>query len=217
MRRCVLVCGAEIRNYDRINRILRPDDFFIFCDGGLGHLPALRAKPDLIVGDFDSHARPVTDTETIVLPREKDDTDSVYAAREAVRRGFGEFLLLGATGGRIDHTLGNLGLLLWLEGRGKKAVLMDDYSVMEIVSRDGAEIEDSFAYFSLLNISGAARGIRITGAKYPLENGEIPCDYQFGISNEVLPGQKARVSLREGRLLLVRVFPDSMTPPESAG
>ena len=35
---------------------------------------------------------------------------------------------------------------------------------------------------------------------------EITSEYQFGISNEVLPGRTARISVREGRLLLVKVF-----------
>ncbi len=206
MNRCVIVGNAGIRDYDRINRNLREDDFAVFCDGGLHHLPFLRLTPGLIVGDFDSHPRPVTDVETIVLPRAKDDTDTVYAAKEALRRGFEDFLLIGMAGARMDHTLGNLSLLLRLDTLGKSARMLDDYSEMEIVSRKEAEIPGSFPFFSLLNISGTARGIRITGAKFPLEDGEITCDYQYGISNEVLPGQTARVSVREGRLLLVKVL-----------
>jgi Thiamine pyrophosphokinase len=134
--RCVLVGGACIADYERANGLLRPDDFFVFCDGGLSHLPHLKAVPDLIVGDFDSHSRPDTGIETIVFPREKDDTDSVCAAKEAVRRGFVDFLLLGMTGGRLDHTLGNLSLLLWLHSLGNTACLADDFSEMQIVSRE---------------------------------------------------------------------------------
>lgn len=206
MHRCVVIGGADIGNYERISRALREDDFAIFCDCGLRHLPRLGVAPGLIVGDFDSYPRPVTEVETIVLPREKDDTDTVYAVREALRRGFEDFLLIGMTGGRIDHTLGNLSLLLRLDTLGKKALLLNDDSEMEMVSRGEAEIPEGFSYFSLLNISGTAKGIRITGAKYPLEDAEITCDYQYGISNEVLPGQTARVSVREGRLLLIRVL-----------
>ena len=58
---------------------------------------------------------------------------------------------------------------------------------------------------SLLNISGLARGIDIENAKYPLKNAEITCEYQYGISNEVVPGKLAKVSLKEGRLLLIKV------------
>lgn len=205
MRRCVIVGGADIADYSRIRLALREDDFLVFCDGGLRHEKELGAGPDLIVGDFDSHERPVTDTETIVLPREKDDTDSMFAVKEAVRRGFEEFLMVGVAGGRFDHTFGNVSILLYLDARGKAARILDDYSEMEIVSRKPAEINDSFSFFSLLNISGTAKGVTIQNAKYPLEGAEIRSEYQYGISNEVLPGRTARVTVAEGRLLLVKI------------
>ncbi len=206
MKRCVIFGGAEMTDESRIRAALRADDFILCCDSGLRYAERLHLRPSLIVGDFDSHAKPETETEVIALPREKDDTDTVYAAREAVRRGFEEFLLIGVTGRRFDHTFGNVSLLLWLDKMGKKARILDDYSEMEIVSGSPAEIGGEFPYFSLLNISGTARGITIRGAKYPLDNAEIRSDYQYGISNEVLPGQTASVTVREGCLLLVKVF-----------
>ena len=163
MRRCVIVGGAEIRTYDRVRQYFRPDDFFIYCDCGLRHQKALGAEPDLIVGDFDSHEKPETDRETIVLPVKKDDTDTVFAAKEAMRRGFDEFLLVGVSGGRLDHTLVNVYLLVML---------------------------------------------REQGTRVPLDNGEIHCGYQYGTSNEVLPGQTAVVSVKEGLLLLIKDFPE---------
>ncbi len=206
MKRCVIFGGADMADGSRIRDSLLPDDFILCCDSGLRYAERLGLRPSLIVGDFDSYEKPETETETIVLPREKDDTDTVYAAREAVRRGFEEFLLIGVTGRRFDHTFGNISLLLWLDSMGKTARILDDYAEMEIVSRTPAEISGDYPYFSLLNISGTARGITVRGAKYPLENAEIRSDYQYGISNEVLPGQKAVVSVREGCLLLVKVF-----------
>ena len=205
MKRCVILGGAQIINYDKIKEHLNKDDFNIFCDSGLRHEEELKLKPDLIVGDFDSYKNPDTDIETIVLPCEKDDTDTVYAVKEALKRGFDEFLLIGVVGARLDHTLGNVSILLMLDSAGKKAKIVDDYSEMEIVSDKPVFIDDSFLYFSLLNISGLARGIDIENAKYPLKNAEITCEYQYGISNEVLPGKLAKVSLKEGRLLLIKV------------
>ena len=206
MQRCVIVGGAGIREYQRIRESLRGDDWFVYCDGGLKHVQELGREPNLIVGDFDSHEQPETDTETIVLPCEKDDTDTVYAVKEAVRRGFQDFLLIGVTGERFDHTFGNISLLLYLDSQGIPACILDDYSEMRIVSRETAEVKEDCSWFSLLNISGTAKGITIRGAKYPLTDGEITSEYQYGISNEVLPGETVRVSVREGRLLLVKVF-----------
>ena len=206
MQRCVIVGGAGIREYQRIRESLRGDDWFVYCDGGLKHVQELGREPNLIVGDFDSHEQPETDTETIVLPCEKDDTDTVYALKEAVRRGFRDFLLIGVTGERFDHTFGNISLLLYLDSLGIPACILDDYSEMSIISRETVEVKEDCSWFSLLNISGTAKGITIRGAKYPLTDGEITSEYQYGISNEVLPGETARVSVREGRLLLVKVF-----------
>lgn len=204
-RRCVLIGGAPIGNYDEIRAHIAPGDFIIACDGGLYHTDALGVTPSLIVGDFDSHPTPDTDIETIALPCEKDDTDTVFAVREAERRGYNDFTLIGVTGGRLDHTLGNVSILLYLDARGLSGRIVDDHSEMEIVSGTPARIKDGCAYFSLLAISGAAEGVTITGAKYPLSNARIDCEYQYGISNEVLPGMTAAVTVRSGRLLLCKI------------
>lgn len=205
MNRCVIVGGADIRNADYIRERLRPDDYVIFCDSGLKHLEALRTEPGLIVGDFDSHENPNLDAETIVLPCEKDDTDTVFAVKEAIRRGYEDFLLIGVIGARLDHTLGNVSILLYLDSLGKTGRIIDDYSEMEIVSGKPAAIGPEYPFFSLLNVSGCARGVTITGAKYPLNDAEITCEYQYGVSNEVLPGGRATVSVKCGKLLLIKV------------
>ena len=205
MRRCVIIGGAEITRYDQVKSYLSTGDYAIYCDSGLRHREALELAPDLIVGDFDSHPDPRLPVETITLPREKDDTDTVYAVKEALKRGFEDFLLLGVVGGRLDHSLGNVSILLYLDALGKRGLIVDDYSEMEIVSRQEAEVGPEFPYFSLLNISGTARGITLENAKYPLKDAEIRCDYQYGVSNEPLPGKTARICLKEGQLLLIRV------------
>ena len=206
MRRCVIIGGAPIQDYQWIRQHLLPDDFYIFCDGGLKHRQSLQVTPDLLVGDFDSWDNHKTETETIVLPREKDDTDTFFGANEGVKRGFEAFLLTGVIGGRFDHSLGNISALLYLAGLGKKALIIDDYSSIEIVSSEPCFIHDNVQYFSVLNIDGKAKGITIKNAQYPLKNAEITWDYQYGISNQVLPGKMAEVTTQEGRLLLVKVY-----------
>ena len=205
MGRCVIVGGADINNYAFIREKLRADDYVIFCDSGLKHLETLQVQPSLIVGDFDSHENPHLDVETIVLPCEKDDTDTVYAVKEALKRGYDNFLLIGVVGARLDHTLGNVSILLYLDSLNKKGCIIDDYSEMEIVSNEPVSISNRYSFFSLLNITGCAKGITITGAKYPLVDGKISCEYQYGVSNEVSPGQVAVVSVKEGKLLLIKI------------
>ena len=203
MKRCVIVGGAPIERYDRIKPLLRENDFIIYCDSGLKHMDALDRQPDLIIGDFDSHERPETDIETIVLPTVKDDTDTMFAVKEGIRREFEDFLLLGALGGRLDHTMVNVYSLLYLDEKGKNGAIADDFSVVRLVSRTPAEIGSEWAFFSLVNIDGSAHGVTIRNAKYELDDAEIPCSFQYATSNEPLPNKIAAVSVREGRLLLI--------------
>ena len=206
MKRCVIVGGADISNYSRINGIITGEDYVIFCDSGLKHMDKIAVNPTLIVGDFDSHENPQLDTETIVLPCEKDDTDTVFAVKEAIKRGYTDFLLIGVIGARLDHTLGNVYILEYLDELGLKGKIIDDYSEMELVSCEPVYIDDSYAFFSLINITGMAKGITIENAKYPLNDAEITCGYQYGVSNEVISGHTAKVSVKEGKLLLIKDY-----------
>lgn len=205
--RCVIIGGADITDYNKARGYLRDGDFVIYCDSGLGHRKSLGVQPDLIVGDFDSYDDPHLDVETITLPVAKDDTDSVYAMREGMKRGFKDFLLLGAIGARLDHTLVNVYILTALENNGCHGMIIDDYSEMELITPQTgtASVADSYPFFSLVAMEGPAKGVTITGAKFGIEGAEIGPDYQYATSNEVLPGETAEISLSEGRLLLIKI------------
>lgn len=205
-KRCVIVGAAPINNYKRISSYIKEDDFVIFCDGGLGHRALLLHEPDLIIGDFDSYDKEDFPEETIVLPHEKDDTDTAFAAKEGYRRGFRDFLLLGVIGSRIDHSLGNLSLLLWLFNHDARALMADDFTECEIVGATPVYVSYEFPYFSLTNIEGPAREIYVENALYPLDNAGLDPDFPLGISNEPLPGKNAKIYVRQGKLLLTRVF-----------
>lgn len=203
-RRCVVVGAAKITKYKEIKKYFKKGDFFIYCDAGISHEERLGHRADMIVGDFDSSEMPLRPTETIVLPHIKDDTDTAFAVKEAMRRGFREFILVGAVGGRIDHTLGNITLLNMIASAGCHGMAVDDYSEIETVSGD-AYVGCEYPYFSLLNITGLCRKVTIENALYPLENGELSTDFPLGISNEPLPGKTAKITVGEGRALLVRI------------
>ena len=218
-RRAVIIGAAAIGNYEKIASYLQPDrDFYMYCDGGLLHQRQLEEycgqalSPNLIVGDFDSYQLQkgfsLSDfpCQVIQLPREKDDTDTWFAVKEALRRGFTDFLLLGVVGQRLDHSLGNLSILLHLHQQGVQAQLLDDFSQMEIVGNRPVFVSADFSYFSLLNICGLAKEVTIKNAQYPLDKAEINCTYQYAISNQVLPGQVAEITVGQGSLLLIKVW-----------
>ena len=208
MNRCVIIGGAPIEKSEVIKEYLRDGDFIIACDSGLKNAEKLDVTPDLIIGDFDSHEKPETDIETITLPREKDDTDTVFAAKEAMRRGFKDFLIVGAIGQRLDHTMVNVYMLLMLEEHGCSAMMVDDYSEMFLIDEKNtrsAEIAETYPYFSLVAVNGPVSGVTIENAKFPLKNAVIKPSYQYATSNEVIKGKTARVSVKSGCALLIKV------------
>ena len=94
-----------------------------------------------------------------------------------------------------------------LKQKGLNGMIIDDYSEMSMV-KEGitSYIDDSFSYFSLMVLSDKAEGVTIKNAKYPLEDGIITSEYQYGISNEVIKGKRAEVSSQKGNIVLIKVF-----------
>lgn len=92
---------------------------WIGVDRGTLHLVEAGIQPDLAVGDFDSltlsELRDVREHVKKIqqVPSEKDDTDTELAVKAALQCfSTGDVIILGATGGRLDHFLSNLFLPL---------------------------------------------------------------------------------------------------------
>lgn len=207
--RCVIVSAAPLAA--SMKKLLRPGDYLIACDGGYRSArQILGREPDVILGDFDSSPEP-ENAGAVVLPRVKDDTDTHYAAKLAVEKGFGQVLMLGALGGhRLEHTLANIGTGLWLEKQGVRVTIADEDSLLcylmpgETLALDHQPEE----YFSVLPLEGRAEGVCERGAKYALENATLTTvDFPLGVSNETLPGG-AVITVQRGSLLVIRTKKD---------
>lgn len=203
MKRCVIIGGGEIADTQLLNQHIFNDDFVICCDGGYLHAQKAGIAPSLIVGDFDSADIPQTDVETIVLPCEKDDTDSFFAAKEGLKRGFDTFLLFGVTGGRLDHTFAAVSILEYLQKSGAGGQIIDKNTRIRVCNST-LTVANGCKYFSVFAI-GKAEGVCIRGAKYNLENAEICSHYQYGVSNEVA-GDFATVSVGQGTVIIMEIF-----------
>ncbi|MBO6053279.1 MAG: thiamine diphosphokinase [Clostridia bacterium] len=173
----------------------------IAADSGLKTAEALGLRPDIVMGDFDSYTDPLPEgIEVIRIPAEKDVTDTVLAADYAQARGFTDLLIVGGTGGRLDHELSNLLLLAALRERGLCAVLTDGDNTVRVLRDERAAIPDEGGYFSLI-APGECRAT-IRGAKYPLERAKLDRAHpSYGVSNEVT-GSEAEVCI-EGEAFLI--------------
>ena len=180
-----------------------PHDFVIAADSGLRLCERLGLSSDLVLGDFDSLGAAPTGYPVMTVPVEKDDTDTMLAAKTALERGFRDIRIYGAFGGRLDHTLANLQTLEYLLDAGAEGWLVssENYAFLQ---RPGTREYPAIAgfSFSVFAWSGQCSSVSLSGVHYPLENAVLTRQFPLGVSNAVT-GESARVSLSDGLLLVI--------------
>ena len=197
MQRCFLVGAAP----KAVRIAPQQGDFVIAADGGYHHLLEQAIVPDLIIGDMDSiQSKLPQGIPTIQVPAEKDDTDLVLAFHEGCRCGFRRFVLTGASGGRMDHSMANLQLLVKAAKLGALAVMQDEDHCATAIAGPGELALRGSGTVSVFAYGEQATGVTIEGMKYNIAGETLLGDTPRGVSNE-LHGD-GRVSVREGLLLI---------------
>lgn len=186
-------------------------DVVMAADSGMDFLYRTGILPDIIVGDFDSvdsqvldHFRQHEHIEICALNPEKDDTDTEHAIREAIRRGADDVTIIGGTGTRIDHVLGNIWLLgIGLE-EGIKMQILDEHNRIRMVDKPIVlrKKEQYGKYLSLVPFSEKVTGVTLRGLKYLLSDFTMGGFNSLGISNEIVD-EEASIDFSEGQLLLI--------------
>ena len=200
MKRCFIFAAGSF--YGLRERPGDPDDFIVAADGGYRVCLDQRVKPDLLMGDFDSLEPPADFAHVRRLPVEKDDTDTLAAARAGLEQGCTDFLIYGGTGGkRLDHTLANLQTLLFLRRRGAMGFLFDDDFLWTVIENGDIRVTKpvEWGLLSVFCLGDRAEGVEETGVQYPLRDAVLTPDFPLGVSNHILEPE-ARVSVRKGAL-----------------
>ena len=206
MRRCVILASMSVQDYTALDFVSLPDDYVICADNGLEHARQLGLTPDLIVGDFDScnlEQFSVSERELIRYPSEKDDTDTMIAIKEGIKRGMQDFLLIGCLGGRIDHTVANIQSLLYLLEHGCSGMLVDEHHRIFLLQNGSMEIKrKSGFHLSVFSLGERCEGVTLERVKYPLSNAILTNAFPLGISNEFL-SDTAKVTVEKGTALII--------------
>ncbi len=215
VRRAVLFANGELKTTEWLKAFLREDDFLVAVDGGLNHLEALKLAPALLIGDLDSVTpaqvgrAQASGAEIQRYPPAKDETDLELALLAARERGFAEIVVVGALGGRLDQTLGNLSLLLLPQLEGC-SVRFEDGRDEVFVIRNSAEIcGQPGDVVSLLPLWGEVTGVVTTDLAYPLNAETLYPERTRGISN-VMTKSSASIEIASGRLLCIHTHSQKM-------
>ena len=180
MKTAYIFCKAFDLN---ISKISIDKGAYIAADSGIETALKLKIKPDIVIGDFDS-ADP-GDYKIIRYAPEKDDTDSMLCVKYALEHDYKDIVIIGGTGGRIDHTLANLAMLKYIENRGGTGVITDGHNRISYLANGSARVYKNFKYVSVIPVSHEIRGVTMTGFLYNLENASVKSSAPYTVSNEI--------------------------------
>jgi thiamine pyrophosphokinase len=197
MRTCHIVSALPVA----LSLEREDGDLVIAADAGYENLRQAGIRPDLVVGDFDSLGYVPKGQESVVYPARKDDTDTMLAVRIGLNRGYRRFLLYGALGGRMDHTLANLQCLSFIVDHGGEGYLLGD-EMMTVAGEARLLFPEGLSgIFSVFAWGCSKASVRLEGCSYPYE-GELSSDYPLGVSNEFI-AKAAAITVTEGKILVI--------------
>ncbi|MEG2081302.1 MAG: thiamine diphosphokinase [Oscillospiraceae bacterium] len=199
--RCVIVAAGELDNLDLLKNNILNTDFIIAADGGYKKCINIGLIPDLIVGDFDSSKVPKIKTEIIKLNPIKDSTDTENALLIGAEKGFKDFTIFGATGGRFDHTFANIALISSAIEKNINCTIIDDHHKIYFLKNETHKIKNENKYISIFAYGGDCV-VSLNGFFYPLNSYTLSANSALGTSNEIT-ADYGEITVHKGKLLII--------------
>lgn len=204
----VIVSGGNPPSYELISEELKDSSSLICADSGGECLYRYNIVPNFLMGDFDSISREALEfflkQEKCIIdtyPQDKDFTDTELVLNKAVQLGANEIVFLGCTGTRIDHLMGNIGMLLRCLKLNIKAYIKDNNNIIEIADKPIRIKKEKGTIFSLQAYCDKVKDLNIRGAKFELEHYDLTLGDPRTISNEFL-NKDVDIDFKSGILLI---------------
>jgi thiamine pyrophosphokinase len=206
-RRALVIANGETPKKQRLQALVREANVVLCADGGANTALKFGILPQAIIGDLDSvHAETLVKFQKVPTYQDSNDetTDLEKAIAWAVNAKYDHITVVGAAGKRLDHTIGNLGVLAKFY---PDAVirLVDDYGELTYIDHelvfDGRKGET----ISLIPLS-RCEGIVTDGLRYALNGETLELGVREGTSN-VVTSTPVTIKVKKGNLLLFRLFP----------
>lgn len=193
-------------------------DTVVCADSGLNTAYRLGMPVHYFMGDFDSVSPEILEAyregkvegseqcEWIRYPKEKDYVDTQLVLEWILEKGADEITFLGATGGRLDHFLANINILMLALKQKVPAYIVDSRNRIRLTdSTLSIERQDMYGkYLSLLPLTSTVTGVTLRGLKYLIEDYTLEVGIARAISNEMdETSDKAEILLRTGVLIVV--------------
>lgn len=206
-----IFCPSYFLNKEKIKKEIEiaAGNLYIAADSGIDTAEVLGVALNLIIGDFDSANQSLLDSDAyknikkLRHPPEKDDTDLMLAVKYALGRGYKYIVIIGGMDGRSDHTLANLYLLKYINGRGGTGYITNGYNRVRYVSNAVEKIKKEYKYISIIPMQPEIHGLTLRNFKYPLNGATITMQESYTVSNEILTDKEyGEVEISNGDILI---------------
>ena len=189
MSKVVILADGEFPQCRKVLDILRTADTVICCDGAADKLLQFGREPDWIVGDLDSVSAEAKTrfADRAVKFYEQETNDLAKAFRFCSEKGFSPTAVLGASGAREDHLLGNLSRFAEYAIKYPDCRLYTDRGCFSVFSGKGEFSGRAGGQISIFSFDPQQK-ISSTGLKYPLNELNLPW-WHSGTLNEIVNGK----------------------------
>jgi thiamine pyrophosphokinase len=168
--KAVILADGSFPDHEIPLGYLRNSEHIICCDGSAGNLLKAGMEPEAIVGDLDSLNPEIAErfADRLFKDSEQDTNDLTKAVNWCINNNYKKIVILGATGKREDHTIGNVSLLA--EYAMKVSVIMvTDTGILTPLLKSSVVPCFPGQQVSIFSIDPEAE-ITSSGLKYPLYN-----------------------------------------------
>ncbi len=179
---CYIVGAGEIKEaeFNFVNR-----GILIAADGGWMALNKRGIIPDYVIGDMDSNVDALPLVPVEIHPSNKEDTDMLLAVKKGLDLGYRIFGIYGGLGGRLDHTLANIQVLLHIAIHQGQGFLIHGNQMVTVIKDQSFSLKKKeTGTFSVFSLAEKSMGVSIEGAKFPLNDVVLTHDFPVGISNQ---------------------------------
>lgn len=200
----LIIAGGELRDSGKVRQRIEVMDYdlVIAVDRGYNNAQKLGIAPDIVIGDLDSIDRLELDKfkgEIIRYNPEKDETDLMLTCE--YEKNAKSIDILCATGGRLDHFMGNLAVLENLHNKDIYVRIIDEKNIITVL-QGKQQYHNLGKYVSVIPITDEIE-LTCTNLKYQANKLTVKREKLISISNEAI-SHEFEIEISKGKAYIIQ-------------
>jgi thiamine pyrophosphokinase len=202
MKRALILANGTPPTKKLLLEYMKTTDLFVCADGGANIAAKYQLRPHFIIGDLDSiNANTIKLFKSIRtrLMKDQNSTDLEKALAYVIRTKCTEIFVLGADGGRMDHSIGNLSALIKFSRKAEISFILNNGRILPVIWERKLEVPTGTT-ISLIPLT-LCEGLITSGLKWNLNNEPLSLGIRESTSN-IAVSSTVTIRVRRGNLIV---------------